>query len=958
MITTTMKEPRTLCRCSHSARGVYRSFLYQSLLLLFITSCQLRPINHVTVIVRAGDTLVSGAKAILVDSTGKELESKVTSALGHVTFSIPDGEGRNSGFSGTEGRYRVKVEHEDQRVECRVDAYRPIIPVWITEPPRCEERFADMHYHLTLRTHNLFGGDMYDHDKVDSLDDSRIPSDLLWYYHTKKLRAYVPRKNGKLWRKAKRLDRRRIDRIGKLPASRQNGIRFTKYKSILTGRVIAAKGNNKLSHFSQATLPHLLEGQVKLAYNSISPFEARTSSTPQLRLIGSKIKSGTKAKWTRRLGMGKAKTNPYPLTHWENFQLELAMLRKQKKSSPAVAWRSVQTAKDLSKEDHEAQNLLVVEGGHVFQHELFPNAAGYDVGNRSAFESYELLHSWAQRAKENDLDATSRAILNKYLVPEIEEKKGALYMNKKNLVITIEGFDVNADWVDLFPSAPWYNRVVRLEPQKKLAPWQVENTKQLNGVINKVLEAELDTNIMRIRTMADPDPRVHMITVTHLSYNGMIGNAAAIDDATALGRISTKRASGIAIGKDPQYLNQWKGVFFSVPGPNHFGKYLLKGLLDDRTPDPILVDLKHCDLKTRLYFYDSLMTKYETPPICSHCAVTGLELGNASDYNDYYALERAQESGEFYPFPLNLFDEEVLFIHRNAGIIGLPLEHRVLGGYINKRIPYYFRIRRNGTSSDNSVTKLPLNARRFQMMKRQLKWLSKDTAAIYGKEVTLLTTADKRRLYDTVKRRVIEEYGLDSVYKAKNGEFTANLVSDRDERAGKIILAEYKSVEPFIKNLFHMVDLIRKDTGHWNESVMRRLIDHPDSLDTTRFIFHQQQCCFVDRGTNREYYIEEERYPWQFICIGSDHDGVVDPVDICPTASEYPAFKSKLKEYIPIFLRLRNLEHDYYRRKTGYIERLPAKYEEYFTPRFTIDDAMDLLFYDSLFNFTKTNIKP
>src|SRR5690606_4996530 len=73
---------------------------------------------------------------------------------------------------------------------------------------------------------------------------------------------------------------------------------------------------------------------------------------------------------------------------------------------------------------------------------------------------------------------------------------------------------------------------------------------------------------------------------------------------------------------------------------------------------------------------------------------------------------------------------------------------------------------------------------------------------------------------------------------------------------------------------------------------------------------------------------------WKNICLGSDLDGLIDPINICPTASQYPIFKEKLKVFIPLFLSLRK---DFEIR-----DKLLGDYQDleyYFGDGFTVDRA-------------------
>ena len=89
---------------------------------------------------------------------------------------------------------------------------------------------------------------------------------------------------------------------------------------------------------------------------------------------------------------------------------------------------------------------------------------------------------------------------------------------------------------------------------------------------------------------------------------------------------------------------------------------------------------------------------------------------------------------------------------------------------------------------------------------------------------------------------------------------------------------------------------------------------------------------------------------WQNICLGSDLDGLIDPLNICPTASDYPAFKGKLKLFIPLFLEMRKTFEE---RDVVYGEY--RSYEDYFNANFTLDQALNMVFFENLVRFTREN---
>jgi hypothetical protein len=92
---------------------------------------------------------------------------------------------------------------------------------------------------------------------------------------------------------------------------------------------------------------------------------------------------------------------------------------------------------------------------------------------------------------------------------------------------------------------------------------------------------------------------------------------------------------------------------------------------------------------------------------------------------------------------------------------------------------------------------------------------------------------------------------------------------------------------------------------------------------------------------------------WKNVCLGSDMDGLIDPINICSSASNYPFFKVKLEKLIPLFLYIR-------KKYEGEDKLLGAyrEYKDYFSDdTFPLRTALDLLFYRNLYDFTAKHFK-
>lgn len=442
--------------------------------------------------------------------------------------------------------------------------------------------------------------------------------------------------------------------------------------------------------------------------------------------------------------------------------------------------------------------------------------------------------------------------------------------------------------------------------------WNSENIESIN--LKSAFEDDVFLNIDSIKTyIKNP---IFFIAPTHMMWNPVAGQAKSLDKAqnrrilnslsqSLENRLSmfTKFGSGLApkytFGPPPtpiddvcnckckdtkfQYANScFDGVYES---DNSFGLKVINQLLDTtKTHFPIYIDVKHMDIMARLDYYllrDSLEKKlgFKIPIIYSHGGVSGKKLKAAyftglppmydwyeeiispkdiytelvqdtsevEPYNcslkfDYFKkypsnplfkdpsiqsprltsedfkLSDNNTVGWFYPWGLNLFDEEIEEVYRSDGIIGVIADERPLGW---KMINY-----ENPTYIENLKSSL-------------------------------------------IKLNFIEPY--------------------LNKKLTKASLDSFRVAEPFLRNIFYIVQ-------------------HSGRTDSTA---------------------------WNHIAFGSDFDGMINPIDICPTATDIPQFRAYLERAIPVFLSIHQ-EYD--------------KLLFCLTPK----QALQKLFYDNSLRFIDT----
>lgn len=734
-------------------------------------------------------------------------------------------------------------------------------------PPRADSSFrvADMHYHVSMRIHNHFAVDVHKDARGDTPDT--IPKDMSWYRDQHKLRTW---RNGG-WRKAPPLQWTKMEH-----AIEHGGDRLSAYADALEkGRVRAKSGNNSFVMHNQATHPHIRNGHVDLAYNAISPFENVLNTGWATRVLGGAVKTGMKMKWSHRIGGDVDRTEA--ITHWEDFRYEHGLMAAQDRSIEGMDWRFLNEGCELREDTTSSFVVMAVEGGHFLQDDLFPNKTSVDLENRNRREQDDLIAGWRRLHVGKRLDAAQRASVDTVLAL-VERLKA--------------------------PKPRPASVVEQSQKQELLEDWEMQQEalrKDLNQAVDNALAGELERNIAYVRS-AECDPPIHMVAIAHLAYNGMTGHAPALDDGGNFVSWLATKLYNLRLSNDPSYLKQWSRLYFTVPGVNKFGKLMIKGLAREVDGRRVLIDLKHSDLMTRHYFYDSIMTDHQLPPICSHCAVTGMSEQYWSPFNNEYNLLKDPLVRTYYPFGINLYDEEIVLIHRQRGIIGLPLEQRLLGGYIKKPMTWNMHITAKGEHKPARRAERPHKTKRWEHTERLVLWLSLADSTSDSYDIPAAQIAAAKRYLAVA---------LDSSmrYLPDTGRAHALTITTQD----------FISAAPFMQNLFYILDVMLKDT-------LERANGTP--LDPAGVL----------------------RSVWGRICLGSDMDGLIDPIDLVPTASEYPLFRERLQQFIPLFLYFRQWE------RPPLIDRAVDRHirglDEYTCRGFDLKAALDGLFYRNLLEFT------
>ena len=279
---------------------------------------------------------------------------------------------------------------------------------------------------------------------------------------------------------------------------------------------------------------------------------------------------------------------------------------------------------------------------------------------------------------------------------------------------------------------------------------------------------------------------VFFLTLSHLIWNKLAGQAKGTDadgfkrkaltflsaSPSFRAAIFTQPNSGIAgispasydSGTAQPYDNGRTGELRA--DPNQLGVVAITALLSRENGRRILVDLRHAGIKTRLEYYHLLDSLFvDVPPLVSHCAASGESLrlalatglrwpsDNYAEFNHpakfyrdlagpahswpmfgqqpyakYFAdhrlslgaaeVNRPDATGWFHPTSNNLADEEIQYITRKGGLMGLTVEQRGLGGSMQQ-----YRATKAQTRKDFetwlAVNKTGLTKRQRQVLAKQ-----------------------------------------------------------------------------------------------------------------------------------------------------------------------------------------------------------------------------------------------
>ena len=196
----------------------------------------------------------------------------------------------------------------------------------------------------------------------------------------------------------------------------------------------------------------------------------------------------------------------------------------------------------------------------------------------------------------------------------------------------------------------------------------VEGGHNFHGKPGTGLQRDKNTIIQNLKNFKSGNfPRLLYITLTHLTKTVLCTHAYEL-----------------------KWIND-KSFYPEGKGISATGRAFIKEALGDTNGKPVLIDIKHMSLESRLQYYKLRDDKKipKLPIIASHMGVTGVSytkmpiISNYKIKKECVAIDYQEPLGigdtRFNPWSINLYDEDLKRIVASRGLIGVSLDQRILG---------------------------------------------------------------------------------------------------------------------------------------------------------------------------------------------------------------------------------------------------------------------------------------
>lgn len=193
-----------------------------------------------------------------------------------------------------------------------------------------------------------------------------------------------------------------------------------------------------------------------------------------------------------------------------------------------------------------------------------------------------------------------------------------------------------------------------------------------------LLRAQLSANISALKSWGGGDHAPFFITICHFFWNHFSGHSKSLGPQKGV-LFKNKQWNISLVPGMENMIRQEVGL---DEGITALGWLLIELLLDKTNGKRILIDTKHMSLKARLEYYEYIEKKAlegdQIPIINSHAAVNGVH--KYADSVHYPDVAKTDVYERFSRWSINLYDEEIIQIHKSGGIIAVMLHEKRLPG--------------------------------------------------------------------------------------------------------------------------------------------------------------------------------------------------------------------------------------------------------------------------------------
>ena len=418
--------------------------------------------------------------------------------------------------------------------------------------------------------------------------------------------------------------------------------------------------------------------------------------------------------------------------------------------------------------------------------------------------------------------------------------------------------------------------------------------------------------------------RLFFITLGHFAENHTVGYAKTLDRdpenfqhriLSFIGRtgdlfekVNTKRYAGLNVGGKPEGSTAPE---IAVQFRDSLGYQIVKAFLNFRNSrrhrKPTYIDVKHMDIKARIqYYYIRRQLEKELdvpiPIIASHFAVSGEQQAMAAATGLYPKSDKYRETERtrhyYNKYILKYNDSTERKKYWADGVMGgalFPKRHDSLDRFEKAMYkPLYFL--------DTGYTKDSINYDPFTKYKldedENVGWSYPWSINLFDEEIIEINKSDGiiGLLLDPRQLGTYAAHYGDSIayyekaFKNEKKHLDDNFLKSIGLSKDDLLDKEYIKSEPLLRNIFYIVRLIKYQQAAEDHYERGR------DLEATQKLY---SWFMPDDSSHRT-----KKDPWNLIALGSDYDGLIDPIDFAPTAAYVPGLQRRLVVYAYIFSKI------------------------------------------------------